>query len=315
VARYTVLSEQQIVGVLRQYGWQDAHVVALAGGAANSSYEVRAGAARYVLTLLDNHDPATAQRLAALLRYLAGFAVPTSRLVPTVDGADVGVFEHLPVLAKEYIPGQSIVPLPEAAYAPAGRLLAAVHQVPAPGWLADRNRRLPAQARSRMAEFPDRGFADWMLEQLDATEPRLRVDAPRGLVHGDYFADNLVIDPAGGLHVIDWETAAIDLLCIDIGMALVGLCGYQGTFSPERATAFLAGYAATRPIDPVELDALPAAATYATIMIGYFRYVRHHLARPDPARQHLYREMVDLARSIETTWSRIRPILENRDMA
>ncbi|MGC4755593.1 phosphotransferase [Micromonospora trifolii] len=311
MARYTVLTERQIADVLRQYGWQDANVEVLAGGAANSSYTVRTSTSHYVVTILDNHDQVTAHRLAALLRHLARFELPTSRLVRTLDGADLGVFGDLSVLAKEYIPGSSAVPLPDSGYVAAGKLLASAHRVPAPDWLAGQDRRLPTEARSRLREFHDRAFAAWVAKQLNETETQLGFEGPRGLVHGDFFADNLVTGPDGMLHVIDWETAAVDLFCIDIGMALVGLCGHQGRFLPQRMAAFLNGYAAIRRLDPTELKALPAATIYAATMIAYFRYVRHHLSRPDPTKQYQYREMVDLVSSIKATFMPPRGLLNN----
>ncbi|MFG1723194.1 phosphotransferase [Micromonospora chalcea] len=309
MARYTILTEHEIADVLRQYGWQDAHVEVLAGGAANSSYTVRTSTGHYVITILDNHDQASAQRLAALLRHLAMFELPTSRLVRTLGDADLAVLGTLSVLAKEYIPGSSPASLPDSGYVAAGKLLARAHQVPAPDWLAARDRRLPAEARSKLTEFDDRAFAAWVALQLDDTERYLRFDGPRGLVHGDFFADNLITSPDNTLHVIDWETAAVDLFCIDIGMALVGLCGHQGTFLPQRAAAFLTGYAAIRRPDPAEFEALPAAGVYAATMIAYFRYVRHHLARPDPTKQYLHREMIDLVHSMRATGMSSRSIL------
>lgn len=68
MARYTSLSQAQIDAILAEYPLKPREVAPLSGGAANSSYLVHADSAAYVLTVLDNHDSASAGRLAALQR-------------------------------------------------------------------------------------------------------------------------------------------------------------------------------------------------------------------------------------------------------
>lgn len=77
----------------------------------------------------------------------------------------------------------------------------------------------------------------------------------RGLMHGDFSADQVLIGPAG-LHLIDWDRSAIGDRGSDIGCFLARLDKdvLDGTLSSEAAARagrdFLEGYAARAPLPP-----------------------------------------------------------------
>jgi thiamine kinase-like enzyme len=100
------------------------------------------------------------------------------------------------------------------------------------------------------------------LELAGATEALVRFDAlmsrydslvnylagePRTLVHGDVFADNLIIQPGGRIRVIDWESAAIGLGAWDLAKLVDGWGSMKATF----LTAYLAEFErhASGPLD------------------------------------------------------------------
>jgi aminoglycoside/choline kinase family phosphotransferase len=83
------------------------------------------------------------------------------------------------------------------------------------------------------------------LELAGATEALVRLDAPRGrydslvrylageprtLVHGDVFAQNLLIQPGGRIRAIDWESAAVGLGAWDLAKLLDGWGSMKGSF-------------------------------------------------------------------------------------
>jgi aminoglycoside/choline kinase family phosphotransferase len=91
------------------------------------------------------------------------------------------------------------------------------------------------------------------LELAGATEAFVRLDAlmgrydslvnylagePRTLVHGDVFAENLIIQPGGRIRAIDWESAAVGLGAWDLAKLLDGWGSMKATF----LTAYLAEF-------------------------------------------------------------------------
>lgn len=302
MASYTDITSAQVEQIVAVYPVRLRGVSPLLGGAANSSYLLDTDTGRYVLTILDNHDQASAALLAAVLEHLVANDIPTSRPLRTQDGVPLSRFAGRPVMIKEYVPGTCDHPLAASLLATAGRLLAQVHSVPAPAWLPRDNRRLPADWVSATERFEDRRFAEWLHEQYEVAAPALCLEGPAGLVHGDLFPDNLVVQEGGGLTVLDWETAGRDLFVLDLGMAIVGLCRQDCGFLPEHARALIDGYQAHRPLGDAERRVLYQAVIYASLIIGYHRYRRHHLSHPDPTKQHLYREIPAFVSSLSVHW-------------
>jgi aminoglycoside phosphotransferase (APT) family kinase protein len=83
------------------------------------------------------------------------------------------------------------------------------------------------------------------LELAGATEALVQFDAlmrrygslvnylagePRTLVHGDVFAENLIIQPGGRIRAIDWESAAVGLGAWDLAKLLDGWGSMKATF-------------------------------------------------------------------------------------
>jgi len=91
------------------------------------------------------------------------------------------------------------------------------------------------------------------LELAGATQALVRFDAlmrrydslvnylagePRTLVHGDVFADNLIIQPGRRVRAIDWESAAVGLGAWDLAKLLDGWGSMKAAFLTAYVTEF-----------------------------------------------------------------------------
>lgn len=307
MATYTHLSRSDIEAVISNYPLRLVEVRPLPGGAANSSYLLHTDAGPHVLTVLDNHDRDSASKLVQLMRHLVCHRIPTSHPVRTLDGDDLAEFAGRAVVIKQYLHGRCQPHLHPGDHHQAGQLLAKVNAVPPPPWLPRNSRRLPADWATVTDKFHDRTFRTWMHTQHDIAAAVNTLNGPYGLVHGDYFADNLVVGDDGTIAVLDWETATTDLLLLDVGMAIVGLCRHDGTFLPEQATQLLSGYQSHRRLQEAERGLLFEAALYASLVIAYHRYRRHHLTHPDPAKADLYKEIPRFVDNLRAQWSNVGP--------
>jgi homoserine kinase type II len=303
VATYTSLDALDLPRLARLYGLGEAVAEPLKGGAANSSFrvDVPAGGRSYVLTALDNHDEDSARHLARLTRAFAELGLPTAHVVANAEGDDITAADGRLYLLKELIPGEVRVPLPEALLPAAGALLAQLHGFPPDGLdLPVGTRRLSGAQRAEAAAFPDRAFAEWIerhLTRIGRREAEHR--RPLVPVHGDLFADNLIVRPDGGLSVIDWETASLDDPLLDLGMAAVGLCRTSdGLLSPERLRLVVQGYEGLRPLSAEDRAELPTEIVHAAVIIAFHRYHRHTVRLPDPARATYHREMLPFVESV-----------------
>jgi len=88
---------------------------------------------------------------------------------------------------------------------------------------------------------------------------------PEGVVHADYFPDNVFFDRGRFAGTIDFYFAAVDALAYDVAVALNAWCFEpDGSFNVTAARAFVEGYQRRRRLNGAERAALP---------------LLHHLAR------------------------------------
>lgn len=305
MATYTSLDALDLPTLSQRYRLREPAAEPLKGGAANSSFRLNTpeDGGAYVLTALDNHDEASARHLAHVTRAFALLGLPTAIVIPNEDGDDITVLDGRPYLLKELIPGQVTDPLPSSLLAAAGGLLASLHGCPPDGLdLPVGTRRLSTENRAAAACFPDRAFSAWLDDRLtmiarhEADHRRMPVP-----VHGDLFADNLIVRPDGQLSIIDWETASLDDPLLDLGMAAVGLCqDPAGRLSAERLQLLLDGYGRLRPLSAEDEEELPVEIIHAAVIIAFHRYHRHNVRFPNPERATYHQEMVTFVDSLET---------------
>ncbi|OEU99900.1 hypothetical protein AN217_21205 [Streptomyces qinglanensis] len=158
-----------------------------------------------------------------------------------------------------------------------------------------------------MAEIPrfaDRDFAIWLSSWLDRVQS---VEAGRErrstVVHGDLFADNVVVRQDGHLSVLGWETISLDDPLLDLGMAAVGLAQEAGILVAARLDALLSGYQDIAPLSEEDAAALPMEIVHAALIIAFHRYYRHNIRFPDPAKSSIHNEMIQFVDSVEKATS------------
>lgn len=142
----------------------------------------------------------------------------------------------------------------DAQLAEAGALLAQLHARPALageallGWRSthDWRKRTEQGLESLLAaEAIDAGAARAIGAALMRLDPQRAIV---GLVHSDFCGENMVIDGAGRLRVIDNERLRVDALGFDLGR-----CWYRWGLPPRAWERFSSAYAAGLPLcEPLE---------------------------------------------------------------
>ncbi|MGP3948487.1 phosphotransferase [Streptomyces sp. 7N604] len=276
----------------------------MAGGAANSSFRLSSGTDEFVLTILDNHDMPSAERLAAHTQAVFRLGVPTTEVFPAADGALITTLDDRPVILKERIEGKAKQPLPVPLLPEAGRILAQLHALPPDsaglGDIPVGSRRLSNDHNSIISQFADRDFAAWLTDRLDRVRT---VEAknlrPQRVAHGDLFDDNVIVRTQGQLSILDCETISLDDPLLDLGMAAVGLAEEGGVLVPERLNALIDGYGEIAPLSEEDAIALPMEIEHAALIIAFHRYYRHNIRFPDPSKSTIHTEMIKFVDSVE----------------
>lgn len=106
---------------------------------------------------------------------------------------------------------------------------------------------------------------------------RERRALPRGVIHGDLFANNTKWH-RGRLHaVFDWEMAGRDHLLLDLAIVLNAWCwqresGAEGFFDRSRLRALMRGYQSVRPLTDTERRGLHVECRLAALRFAISRY-------------------------------------------
>ncbi|MBP7607063.1 MAG: homoserine kinase, partial [Giesbergeria sp.] len=104
---------------------------------------------------------------------------------------------------------------------------------------------------------------------------------PRGPVHADLFRDNVMFDGEVLTGFFDFYFAGVDSWLFDMAVALNDWCIDlpTGAHHAERASAFLRGYQAVRPLTPAERSLLPDMARAGALRFWISRLWDYHLPR------------------------------------
>jgi Ser/Thr protein kinase RdoA (MazF antagonist) len=232
-------------------------------------------------------------RLTAVLDFLDKHHYPAERIVFTADGSTSIRFGGWLVLMTTYV-GRSLqawqpelassahVGEHERGVTPAhlfavgaalGRLhrlpLVAERPLPPAGMLPQREL---TWAASQLAEVADRvpPACQPQYEALVTAVQKVRhwEDLPLALIHNDPNLGNVVINASGDVALVDWEAAGLGPAVLDVGI-LLRTCYSQseGGVNEAAVQATVAGYCQHRQLTQAELDRLPDAVRFMTLVL------------------------------------------------
>lgn len=244
-----------------------------------------------VLTLLEPAGGSEEQLyfVLVLTAALARSGLPVPAPVPLADGALIFRLQDRPALLVPVLPGTHPA-IPSAAQCrAAGAMLARLHTAPA----AQNDPALAKPARVTDARWWPGAYRALAARMDAATHRELGAalaaasevfsgvaELPHGIVHGDLFRDNVLMQGDAVSGVLDFHHATRDLLAWDLAIALNDWCVIDDRPDAGRAAAMIAGYESVRRLTPGENAVLPALRRAAAA-----RFWLSRLERPgkDPA--------------------------------
>jgi homoserine kinase type II len=286
VALYTPLSHEQLAAALARYGLPPPErALPEPKGSVNTNYHVWSGGRRWFLRLNEGKTVEDVAFEAEVLRFLARHGFPGAPLVLAQDGAAQVAVAERPAMLFAYAPGEELergdVTAAHCAAigAEVGRLHALAREFPA----ARPNPYGRARVAGWVAELEPDGAGDALvapslpLLRRELAASASLPDAPRGLVHGDLFLDNVLWVAGRVSALLDWEMSCVDALAWDLAVVVNAWC-YGERFEPELARAFLAGYRQRCELAPATAAALYPYAKYVALRYTASRIHAFHLA-------------------------------------
>ncbi len=277
MALYTVLDAQQLTAALAAYGLPPpSQVRPEPRGAVNTGYHVWTGGHRFFLRVNEGKSEADLRFEAEVQRDLHAAQFPVPELRSTTGGRPWVEVAGKPAMLFTYAPGEELAPgavTPEHCRR-VGEQLSRLHELGAgfgparpnpygPAWVGDRLRELGAAADPEAAAaLPT--FRD------ELARSSALPGAPRGLIHGDLFVDNVLWIGDRISAVLDWEMSCVDPLAYDLGVALNAWC-WAGGYRAELARGLLAGYRSRRKVEPETAAALHEWSRFAALRFAVGR--------------------------------------------
>jgi homoserine kinase type II len=274
MAVYTDISDAELEAFLA--GYQLGAPLAFKGiaeGVENSNFLLETETGRYLLTIFERRvDPKDLPFFLTFMQHLAQHGFPSATPVPDRQGQLLGQIRGKPATIVSFLTGLSVRRPTVDHCREAGFGLAWLHEAAA-DFAGSRANDLGQGAWAGLFE-PLRGAAEALkpgLAQVIAGDVAALAHAwpaglPQGVIHADYFPDNVFFQGGKFAAAIDFYFAADDALAYDIAIALNAWCFEpDGSFNVTCARAFIAGYERRRPLGQVERQALPILARGAAL--------------------------------------------------
>jgi homoserine kinase type II len=271
MAVYTDISDDELAKLLADYDLgQPLAFKGIAEGVSNSNFLLETEAGRFILTVYEARVAVEdLPFFLGLMRWLADRGFPSAAPVADRSGAVLKTVRGKPCAIVAFLPGLSVRRPTVAHCREAGEGLAALHRA-AEGFGLRRANDLGQAAWAPMfaplteaAEGLKPGLAATIRADLARLAANWPSGLPQGVIHADYFPDNVFFRAGRFAGAIDFYFACEDALAYDVAVALNAWCfEADGSFNITAARALVSGYEAVRPLSAAERAALlpdPAA--------------------------------------------------------
>lgn len=241
----------------------------ISAGIENSNYFVETSDGRFVLTLFEALQPGPLGFYLDLQAQLAAAGFPCPRPICSRAGTLQRPLAGKPAALLSRLPGAPIELATAEQCREIGRQLARFHSLTrslpnCPPHSRDQEwRRQSAQHLSSHLDAPAQALLSRALA-IDAALPWAELET--GLIHADLFRDNVLWDGERLGGILDFYFAGVDALIFDLAVTGNDWCrDGAGQPDPEKLTALLQGYAAERPLSPLEQRAWPGMLAVAAL--------------------------------------------------
>ena len=157
---------------------------------------------------------------------------------------------------------------------------------------------------AELSAHPFTAFIFARLERMRGVLKRAGAELPSGLVHGDPFLDNLLVDASSleGTALLDWEDSTMGPYAFDLATSVVGGCfDNKGVLREGQLRGLLRGYAEARALTDAEAAGIADLMWANAMCVAGYRFQRFNLALtglPEAVRNS-YLEMKVLVEALE----------------
>lgn len=269
MAVYTDITDDELAKLLADFDLGEAvSFKGIAEGVSNSNFLLETEQGRFILTVYESRTrEEELPFFLGLMRWLAEHGYPCATPMADRQGEALKRVRGKPCAIVSFLPGMSVRRPGVARCREAGVGLARLHRAAA-GFPLSRANDLGQAAWSGMfaplhaeAEALKPGLARVIEGDLARFEAAWPKGLPGGVIHADFFPDNVFFHGTEFAGAIDFYFACNDAFAYDVAIALNAWCFEpDGSFNITAARAMVAGYESVRALSAAERAALPILA-------------------------------------------------------
>lgn len=296
MALLTPLSRDQARSLLVPYGLELLELSPLAAGSVNSNFfldvrpstESTGGRRRSLFARIYEEQGDGGAEFELLLNEALNRAdIPVARPVRKADGSLFAWHDGKPFAVYERLDGEVMCQkmVTPARARNVGIALARVHCAPLGDLVVGPSRFDFDGILERLERVRASGRTDLLpaVEELEALTSELRsersTDLPEGLIHGDLFRDNVLIQGEEVSGLLDFESASRGPFVFDLMVTLLAWCFGDG-LDATIARAMVEGYLTVRTLESSELEAMEIEGSVACVRFATTRLTDFSLRVP-----------------------------------
>jgi homoserine kinase type II len=274
MAVYTDISGEELEAFMGQFDLgAPLAFKGIAEGVSNSNFLLETEHGRFILTVYEQRTrEADLPFFLSLMRWLHDHGYPSATPMSAKDGALYKRIRGKPAAIVTFLNGLSVRRPTNAHCRQAGVGLARLH-LATQGFGGARANDLGQpfwaglfQGYEDQAEGLKPGLASTIASDIETFARLWPQGLPEGVIHADFFPDNVFFQAGKFAAAIDFYFACLDFLAYDIGVCLNAWCFEpDGSLNVTAARALVAGYESVRPLSADERAALPILAWGAAL--------------------------------------------------
>jgi len=253
---YTELSRSDISSILAAYNLGELRSFSgIAAGIENSNYFVDTDRGRFVLTIFERMNPGELPYFMRLMQHLSGKGFPCPAVQSRHDGSLLFEFQGKRACIVSCLPGNTVNQLSDDQLAAACHLLAKLHCAGMDfperrqnstcfDWISRTGLNLVEPVRERY----DRDAAELLIDEIKWQREKLPKGLPSGVIHADYFCDNILFSGNEVMGVIDFYYACDGFFTYDLAIAANALAIRLQKGDADRIAMMLKAYEQSRPM-------------------------------------------------------------------
>jgi homoserine kinase type II len=282
MAVYTEVSDEELEAFLAHYDIGTMlSMKGIAEGVENSNFLIHTTVGFYILTLYEKRVRADdLPFFLGLMEHLFKRGLTCPQPVKARNGNALGELAGRPAAIVTFLDGLSVKRPGPAHCAEAGTALAKLHVAGQDFNLTRPNALSLSGWRGLVADTAIRansvspGLSKRIAEAFSEVESHWPHNLPMGVIHADFFTDNVFFIGGELSGVIDFYFACNDALAYDLAICLNAWCfEADGSFNVTKGQAMISGYERIRPLDGAEIAALPTLCQGAALRFLLTRLV------------------------------------------